>query len=256
MSEIPAEVAAFQRRTDDGEGWPHVAGFAVVDGYDGKERVGVCPLCGKTTERANRRYCQDCEITLSIDCAQRADAGESWTAMAREVGIALGRMKEVCALVGVPVREGQPRSAPTLTPFQRPEDLAYLAALIDGEGHLSRLPGKGRGPYWRVGVTNTHLGVIKWCASIGGLIYEEQRGEGRKTCYDWIVGARADVYVLLCSVAPYMKIKQERAFDAIGELRLLVPEKLVAREPEKPVTQQDEAEERAATRAAWLAQRG
>lgn len=110
---------------------------------------------------------------------------------------------------------GGSRSPPTLkltdlTSF----DLGYLAAMIDGEGHICRILGPPRNAV-RVGVTNTEKGVIDWLHGLGGNVYSYLPHDGRKRRYEWAVLGRLDALKLLQTVGPRLKIKRDQAEEAI-----------------------------------------
>ncbi len=98
-------------------------------------------------------------------------------------------------------------------------DLAYIAGIVDGEGSISRVKGKKS---WRICVYNTDLGLIDWLVSFGGKFYvrpEMTCGfKTKKTQYGWQVQRRVDVFELLTAVLPYLRIKKQKAVDAISEM--------------------------------------
>lgn len=94
-------------------------------------------------------------------------------------------------------------------------DLAYAAALIDGEGTVGvySFTRKGRGLQFstRLAVINTHRGIIEWMKdSFGGNIVEKTKtAENSKQCWEWQVhGEEADR--LARFIKPYVKMKREQ----------------------------------------------
>lgn len=111
----------------------------------------------------------------------------------------------------------------------RPTDAAYLAGIIDGEGHISiskRPPNKRSGernptylPSLRIGSTNPHL--LDWIMEkVGeGSMFQEGRawGEGRKPFYMWNISNK-QVDRLFDQVYPYLVMKK-RQVDEVRKLR-------------------------------------
>jgi hypothetical protein len=112
-----------------------------------------------------------------------------------------------------------------------PEDpaiLGYLAAMIDGEGHIimSKRGPKRKLPYPMVGITNTDPRLIEWLLQFGGAAYRNRR-EGTaspfgsvKDCFQWIVSKQTEVYAFLVAIRPFLVIKQDRADAMLADLRL------------------------------------
>lgn len=96
-------------------------------------------------------------------------------------------------------------------------DLAYAAALIDGEGsvQLDRRPaGHRASPEYRgrIQVYNTCLPVLEFMKSLfGGSIGKHTNGPmTRKQCYTWTVCGQG-LKDCIAQILPYMKIKHVQA---------------------------------------------
>lgn len=106
-------------------------------------------------------------------------------------------------------------------------DLAYMAGLLDGEGHVfiqKRVPGnreKAKSPLYvlSIGITNTHAGVIEWLQQryVGSRSIrtrEKQPKKNWRTCYFWTLSSiRAAEFLAL--ISPYLLIKRKQAELAI-----------------------------------------
>jgi hypothetical protein len=94
-------------------------------------------------------------------------------------------------------------------------DKAYLAGLIDGEGHIGlyivRKEKKGFRP--AIGIANTNLKVLEWVKSNyeGCLSTQRFIDTTRKTVYSWSIGSKSKCLRLLNDVLPYLRIKKEQA---------------------------------------------
>ncbi len=89
-------------------------------------------------------------------------------------------------------------------------DDAYLAGLIDGEGHLA--PQKpGRGGSRRICLTNTNLDMIDWVqARYGGRLYETSRAQPHyKDKWNLLWMSKEDITRILDAIEPYAVIKLE-----------------------------------------------
>ena len=100
--------------------------------------------------------------------------------------------------------------------------LAYAAGLIDGEGYMTRhMMNGGKYSGWKVGLANTHRGVIEWLIrQFGGSIHTYQPPLARrKLQYKWYCGGRLNCWAFLNAVRPYLIIKTVRADLFIRTLR-------------------------------------
>lgn len=121
-------------------------------------------------------------------------------------------------------------------------DLSYLAAVVDCEGFIGTLKAHTpQRPYWAVGVANTDKPLIEWVASIGGGVSIHPARDGALEKFDWWLRARADVFVFLSTLEPFLRIKRHRALSALDDyLRFfgmhfgkdLTREEVMARLPE------------------------
>jgi hypothetical protein len=109
-----------------------------------------------------------------------------------------------------------------------PAQLGYIAAMIDGEGHITCVTtreAQGR-VGWRLAVTNTDKGLMDWLAlAVPGSLVTSKRmrhmpkwpGE-RLPCYEWRVGSLEDMRAVLAAIEPYLVIKGDRARRAIAAI--------------------------------------
>ena len=122
---------------------------------------------------------------------------------------------------------GKPSEARQMSPTEA----AYLAGLVDGEGHVSIYGGYGKNdPHaYRVhlSIANTALPLLEWCilaTNVGGLTKQGAPGPRQKQVYNWQTGAE-NAYAVLQQVRPYLVIKAERADLAMEfQERLRVPQ--------------------------------
>ena len=103
--------------------------------------------------------------------------------------------------------------------------VGYLAGIIDGEGSIYR-KGRAKGApivpgRWVVCVTNTDRRLLDWLESLGGIVRPKVRREGQREAWEWLVLAKNDQVMLLTAVLPYLRVKDERAREALGELLAL-----------------------------------
>jgi hypothetical protein len=105
-------------------------------------------------------------------------------------------------------------TTPTTTYCPSESDCAYLAGLIDGEGHISVVEIKsGKFTQRRLVITNTHLPVLVWVTQrFGGKIYTPNKyyNGGTKISFQWYCYGD-DVDRILLHVVSYLKIKQMEA---------------------------------------------
>lgn len=103
-----------------------------------------------------------------------------------------------------------------------PARLAYLAALIDAEGCITRNT-KRETCTWQVVITNTSSELEDWLRPIGGNFYyvsrqRRDRAGNIKQCFEWKVTTAWNIHRLLTALLPYLVIKQERAFEALCDI--------------------------------------
>lgn len=122
---------------------------------------------------------------------------------------------------------GKPSEARQMSPTEA----AYLAGLVDGEGHVAIYGGYGktdRHAYRvRLEVTNTAVPLLEWCVTatgVGKLIRQGEPGPKQKQVYSWPIGAE-NAYAVLQQVRPYLVIKADRADLVMAfQERLRVPQ--------------------------------
>lgn len=155
---------------------------------------------------------------------ERAKAGESVVRIASSMGrdkTAVYRM--FARRYGYRARDFRRQVwAPTLTMTTVSTDLAYIAGIIDGEGSIMRNP-QG---LWIVRVNMTDRPLIEWLYSFGGKFAFRgvpKAHPNHKPQYEWMVARQLDVVTLLEAILPYMRVKSERAKQALGELVALDP---------------------------------
>ena len=110
--------------------------------------------------------------------------------------------------------------------------LAYLAALIDGEGYFciskTMIYDRNSKPYpafdLQIGVANTSVKLMKWLVSVFGQSYRplSQRTNtfAKKVCYQWKIERRENQELFALALLPYLVIKSEQAKLAIRYIRL------------------------------------
>lgn len=113
-------------------------------------------------------------------------------------------------------REPRKKNQINLTDTQ----MAYLAGLVDGEGHIGmsmakRKSGKHKGShfvYVRMTIAVTHLGLYDIQSSYGfGKIYSHKPTNRRhKTRYDWCIRSN-EMKQVLPKILPFLKIRNQQA---------------------------------------------
>jgi hypothetical protein len=99
-------------------------------------------------------------------------------------------------------------------------DLAYMAGLLDGEGHIGIALRKNliSGHILRIEISNTNKAMIDWILPRfdgHGVIRKDRWGEGnRKDSYVWYADNRKAVR-LLKMLIPYLVLKKEQAEIAV-----------------------------------------
>ncbi len=109
--------------------------------------------------------------------------------------------------------------------------LAYLAALLDGEGYFSISKTNGYhvdGSTYpafdlQIGISNTSKKLMKWLVTNFGQTYRplSQRTNtfAKKVCYQWKIESRENQEIFLLAVLPYLVIKPEQAKTALLYIR-------------------------------------
>ena len=117
-------------------------------------------------------------------------------------------------------------------------DAAFMAGIMDGEGHFSISCGGYYTPYFdkvrqvtrppyrnyglRIGCANTHKRLINWVLEhIGGTyVVHRHKSADWKICYKWqLYGAKAQEEFILC-LLPYLVLKREQANILLQFIRL------------------------------------
>lgn len=88
-----------------------------------------------------------------------------------------------------------------------PLDLAYIAGLVDGEGHVT-LQVTRSGAYVRMEIANTHKKTLEWVqGQIGGPINEKRRYSSKHKRSYAIRLCGVGAYHALKAIRPHLKIK-------------------------------------------------
>lgn len=149
-----------------------------------------------------------------VEGIRLVNSGIDWHSAAHNVGMSIDNLKRRALLQGISFRKGYRsfRSSVRLNLPEKPTDLAYLAALLDGEGYIT-IAASPRSAV-RVGITNTDIGIMNWLKSIGGGVCLHGTAL-KKQCYNWQLYSRLDTRAFLEAVIPYMRMKNEKAAKAI-----------------------------------------
>jgi len=110
--------------------------------------------------------------------------------------------------------------------FREPNriDMAYIAGIFDGEGHIgfyTYKASKNGKRYARlvVGITNSYRPVLEWlCEVIGAGRIQRKRihSERWKACYSFIIqGLPARTF--LVAMLPFLRVKRERAMFVLAQ---------------------------------------
>lgn len=161
--------------------------------------------------------------------------GATGVALAHEFGVGLTTViRHVSRCTGMKGIGRQSRQSYLSLPTRQTE-LAYLAALIDGEGCITRNSKRHGEHTWQVVITNTSPELERWLHRIGGRFYYPRRvpstklpGAFRKQTFEWKVFRAWDVYRVLSAVLPYLVIKRARALQVVQEIeaRFGIPREL------------------------------
>lgn len=96
-------------------------------------------------------------------------------------------------------------------------EAAYLAGIVDGEGHVSIYGGYGKkDPHAyraHLGVVNTSMELLEWCTTttgLGGIAVQRRESDTKKATWHWLVVSEAACQVLI-QIEPYLVIKADRA---------------------------------------------
>lgn len=113
----------------------------------------------------------------------------------------------------------------------KPEDAAYIAGLVDGEGSIAGHKQMRRGgrPSYRlsVSIVNTDEAVIKWIGEVTGLgCISETHSERHRSVWRWCV-CQHDGVKFLNIIRPFLRIKGGQA-DAYMDLHMEIQKYAVA----------------------------
>ena len=100
-------------------------------------------------------------------------------------------------------------------------DSAWLAALIDGEGCLTKTKRKGRF-VWCLTIANSNLPLLEKAQKLMGEhahIYLEKRQQPRGICYKLPLNHRFSLKKVLEHVFPFLIVKKEKTIEALGWLK-------------------------------------
>jgi hypothetical protein len=103
----------------------------------------------------------------------------------------------------------------TLSPNYRVRDLAYTAAMVDGEGYITA---DTRDALVEVGITNTSKVLMDYFLTVfgGSIQVRKPTGLGKKVWYVWYP---TDSLAFLRVISPHLKIKRSQCLLAIGVLK-------------------------------------
>lgn len=113
-----------------------------------------------------------------------------------------------------------------LVPEPNGENLAYLAGLIDGEGHFKAVPlfkasGRNRGlPAIQIGMNDR--APLDWCgATFAGKVYTNGRSSTGRKRYVWMLTRQEDLRYLLPLLLPHLKVKGPQAWALLRVVETL-----------------------------------
>ncbi|MGW2692343.1 hypothetical protein [Streptomyces sp. NPDC001296] len=108
---------------------------------------------------------------------------------------------------------------PTLAAPTEVADCAYIAGIIDGEGSIIRIRRGKNHPLYMVKVNMTDRPVIEYLHSFGGkFTVRPAKIAHYKEQYQWDVSRQLDVQALLTAIVPYMRVKRDKAHEALNYL--------------------------------------
>jgi hypothetical protein len=108
----------------------------------------------------------------------------------------------------------------------------YIAGYFDGEGSIgiyqtrgsrdSRYKSGFKTPSWvrSVNIVNTYTPVLKWCQkTFGGRLNQIVKDKKYKPCYQWSLGAKADIQRFLEFIYPHLREKRVQALVMLYEVK-------------------------------------
>ena len=104
-----------------------------------------------------------------------------------------------------------------MTTSVRAEDAAYIAGLLDGEGHISVTFDHKRHHYLEVKITNTNVAVLQFVESVfGGRIWVHSKATpNRLTAYRWGIGGKG-LDEFLETIQPFVRIRARQVEAALA----------------------------------------
>jgi hypothetical protein len=111
----------------------------------------------------------------------------------------------------------------------RKTKFAYIAGIIDGEGHLTiskiRRPENSKTTNCfhytaNLGVTNTYLPLLKMLVEVVGGTYYCSDRRANKICYKWVLNSNESREKFLLAILPYLLEKREQAKLLLKFVRL------------------------------------
>lgn len=122
-------------------------------------------------------------------------------------------------------------------------DLAYLAGLLDGEGHFGTGPlfkaeGRNRGlPALRITMTDRQ--AVEWCRrTFGGRLYRNGRSARGRVVFGWTLTRQEDLRALLPMLMPHLKLKGAQAWALLRVVEELRAQPVSGRNPGPRVERQ------------------
>lgn len=110
-----------------------------------------------------------------------------------------------------------PLTLPQLSTTQ----LAYIAGLIDGEGHIGSPAGR---KMFSVSIANIYTPLMTWLVeTMGGGYSTSKDPRAREPCHLWVIYATRNVAALLRAVRPYLIIKADRADEVLALMEQKYP---------------------------------
>lgn len=101
---------------------------------------------------------------------------------------------------------------------------AYLAAIIDGEGHLTISKGvykETRIAYNpRIGITSSYLPLMELVKTVYGGNYCDSKNKIGKPVFIWYISSKTDIERILLKILPYLLCKREKAKILLNFVRL------------------------------------
>lgn len=174
--------------------------------------------------RVFRREISDEAILRAL---KQSAAGISLAVAAENIGININTLRKRGIELGYKVNQiGRGWHAPTCSLPESIADLAYIAGIVDGEGSIVRHCSTAQ-MKWILTVVNTDRPLIDWLGTFGGRVYTRtsiKKNLGSKPIYAWNVQAQRDVLAFLGAIAPFMRIKKDKADRAVAEIGAAVAE--------------------------------